>query len=143
MRPSFRSLLGLTISILIVLTVQSWTGDFVNLFAIFPTGSVSHTFTGLTKALASAGRIEVSHAILGTVLLVIAIAILVVVFRFAVNKGVRIWAVLGFLAVCSAAYGGASFVLSGFQNNGSSAQMGGSFIGAYASYFLVLYLNKR
>ncbi len=143
MRPSSRSLLGLTISILIVLTAQGWTGDFVNLFAVFPSGVTGHTFAGFTQALNRAGRMEVSHAILGAVLLVIAIAILVVAFRFTTRIGSRMCAVLGLLAVCSAAYGGVSFVLSGFQNNGSSAQMGGSFISAYASYFLVLYFNKR
>ena len=143
MRPSSRTLLGLIIAVLTVLTAQGWTGDFVNLFAVFPSGSVGHTFSGFTQALINAGRMEVTHAILGTVLAALAIAILFIAFRFDASRGVRICAVLGFLAVLSAAYGGISFVLSGFQNNGSSAQMGGSFIGSYASYFLVLYFNKR
>lgn len=86
---------------------------------------------------------EVTHAILGTVLGLLAIAILFIVFRFNSNIGIRVFGVLGFLAVLSAAYGGISFVLSGFQDNGGSAQMGGSFVGAYACYFLVLFFNKR
>jgi hypothetical protein len=32
--------------------------------------------------------------------------------------------------------------LSGFANGGNSAQMGGSFIAAYASYFMTLYYTK-
>jgi nucleoside permease NupC len=86
---------------------------------------------------------EVFHAIVGTLLIAIAIAILFTTWRFDAGRGARTCAIIGFLAIISAAYGGISFVLSGFQNNGNSAQMGGSFIGSYASYFLVLYFNKR
>ena len=142
MRPSSRTLLGLIIAVLTVLTAQGWTGDFVNLFAVFPSGLVGHTLGGFTHALINAGRMEVTHAILGSLIAALAIAILFIAFRFNTNRGVRICAVLGCLGVLSAAYGGISFVLSGFQNNGSSAQMGGSFIGSYASYFLVLYFNR-
>ena len=140
---SSRTLSGLVIAILVVLTAQGWTGDFVNLFAVFPNGPVSHTLSGFTQALVKAGRMEVFHAIVGTILAAIAITILFIVFRFNVGRGARICAILGFLAIISAAYGGISFVLSGFQNDGSSAQMGGSYIGSFASYFLVLYFNKR
>jgi hypothetical protein len=143
MRPYSRTLLGLIIAVLTVLTAQGWTGDFVNLFAVFPSGLVSHTFGGFTHALINAGRMEVTHAILGSVLAALAIVILFIAFRFNTSRGVRVCSVLGFLGILSAAYGGISFVLSGFQINGSSAQMGGSFIGSYASYFLVLYFNKR
>lgn len=142
MRPSSQTLLGLIIAILIVLTAQGWTGDFVNLFAVFPSGSVGRTLNGFTQALINAGRMEVTHAILGAVLTTLAAAILVVAFRSTANRGARIFAIIGFLGVLSAAYGGISFVFSGFQNDGNSAQMGGSFIGSYSSYFLVLYFNK-
>jgi len=86
---------------------------------------------------------EVAHAILGAPLLIFGIAILVVAFRGVVSVGARICAIIGLIAILSAAYGGIAFVFSGFQNNGNSMQMGGSFIGAYASYFLVLYFNKK
>jgi hypothetical protein len=42
----------------------------------------------------------------------------------------------------SAAYGGLRFVMSGFADGGKSAEMGGSFILAYACYFLALYYTK-
>lgn len=138
-----RSLLGLNITILTVLTLQGWTGDFVNLFAVFPNQSVTHTLSRFTQALSGAGRMEVFHAITGLTLFAIAIATLILAFRFDSSRQARICAVLGFLAIFSAAYGGVSFVVSGFRNNGSSAQMGGSFIGSYVFYFLVLYYNKR
>ena len=85
---------------------------------------------------------EIAHAILGALLLVFAIAILVVVIRGGARKGARICAIIGLIAILSAAYGGIAFVFSGFKDNGNSMQMAGSFIGAYASYFLVLYFNK-
>jgi hypothetical protein len=44
--------------------------------------------------------------------------------------------------IISAIIGGTLFVLSGFNNNGVSAQMGGSFIGAYAFFFIELYYTK-
>jgi len=70
------------------------------------------------------------------------IAILWIISKPRVSKGIRVCAIIGSLAVLSAAYGGISFVLSGFQDNGNSMQMGGSFIGAYASFFLMPYFNK-
>ena len=142
MKPSSRPLLVLIIHILIGLTAQAWLGDFVNLFAVFPNAKVGYTLDSFFKAIKATGNIEIAHAILGALLLFFAIAILVVSFRSVVNRGAQICAVLGLIALLSAAYGGISFVFSGFQNNGDSMQMAGSFIGAYASYFLVLYFNK-
>jgi hypothetical protein len=133
----------LNIAILTVLTLQAWTGDFVNRFAVFPNGAVTRTLSGFTQAVSSAGRMEVFHAITGLTLVAIAIAMLILAFRSGSSRGARICAIIGFLAIVSAVYGGVSFVFSGFQDDGSYTQMGGSFIGSYASYFLVLYFNKR
>jgi hypothetical protein len=142
MKPTARPLLILVIHILIGLTAQAWLGDFVNLFAVFPNGTVGHTLGGFFRAVIAAGNLEVAHAILGALLLIFAIAILVVSFRGATHKGARICAIIGLIAIMSAAYGGIAFVFSGFKDNGNSMQMAGGFIGAYASYFLVLYFNK-
>jgi hypothetical protein len=60
MQPTSHTLLGLVIVVLAVLTAQGWTGDFVNLFAVFPSGSVGHTLGGFTQALMNAGRMEIS-----------------------------------------------------------------------------------
>ena len=128
---------------LIGLTVQGWLGDFVNLFAVFPNAKVGYTLDSFFKAIKATGNIEIAHAILGALLLFFAIAILVVAFRGTARKGARICAIIGLIAIMSAAYGGIAFVFSGFKANGNSMQMAGSFIGAYASYFLVLYFNKR
>jgi len=50
--------------------------------------------------------------------------------------------ILGSVMIISALIGGLVFLLSGFSAAGSSAQMGGSFIGAYAFYFMELYFTK-
>jgi hypothetical protein len=143
MKPSSRPLLVLVIHILLGLTAQAWLGDFVNLFAVFPNGKVRHTLDSFLRAIKAAGNMEMAHAILGVLLLFFAIAILVVAFKVAVRKGARICAIIGLIAILSAEYGGIAFVFSDFKSNGNSMQMAGSFIGAYASYFLVLYFNKR
>ena len=139
----FTHIVSLGHLLLIGLTVQGWLGDFVNLFAVFPNGSVGHTLDSFFQAVKAAGNMEVAHAILGALILIFSIYILVVAFRGVVSIGARICAIIGLIAILSAAYGGIAFVFSGFQNNGNSMQMGGSFIGAYASYFLILYFNKR
>src|SRR5271157_5414379 len=99
MQPSSRMLTGLIVSILIILTAQGWTGDFVNLFALFPIGSVGHTLGGFIQAITNVGRMEITHAIIGTILIVLAIVILFIAFRFVANRGVRIFAIIGFLGI--------------------------------------------
>jgi hypothetical protein len=138
-----RSLFALNISTLAVLTLQGWTGDFVNLFAKFPDGPVTHSLNALTIALRGAGKMEVFHAIIGSILFALAVAILILAFRSASSRGSRISAAVGLWSLLSAAYGGVAFVFSGFLDGGNSAQMGGSYIAAYASFFLVLFFNKK
>lgn len=57
-------------------------------------------------------------------------------------KSFQISSILALATVISAAVGGVLFVFSGFQDNGNSAQMSGSFIAAYALYFIELYFTK-
>jgi hypothetical protein len=69
----------------------------------------------------------------------------VVVLAFSLKsmpRSVQVPSILGLIMVVSALIGGVLFVLSGFTNNGVSAQMGGSFIGADAFYFIELYYAK-
>ena len=86
------------------------------------------------------------HAGQGAVLLVLAVIITVLAFAWSrsagLARGARWWSVVALLSVLSAAMGGYLFVMSGFANGSNSAQMGGSFIAAYASYFMTLYYTK-
>ena len=125
------------IVLLILLSIQGWTGDYVNLFAVFPSGPVKVSFSGLTWALESAGFMEVFHASLAAAILATSIFIVILSFRTKA-KSLSVPSIFGLAAVVSAATGGLLFVFSGFTDNGYSAQMGGSFIGAYALFFVEL-----
>ena len=83
------------------------------------------------------------HMSVGILLSALAVAVFVLSFVWSKSRGVRIASGLGLLMVISAAIGGFLFVLSGLSDGGNSAQMGGSFIGAYAFYFIALYYSRN
>jgi hypothetical protein len=128
---------------LVLLSVQGWTGDVVNLFAAFPSGPVAGV-GGAVSALLSAGPgpLAIYHAVEGVVVLLLAVGVVSVAFTRSKSRGVRVTSLLALISVASAAIGGYLFLFSGFTANGNSAQMGGSFIAAYALNFLVLYYAK-
>jgi hypothetical protein len=132
----------LVIAVLVLLTAQAWTGDYVNLFAHFPYGAVNHTLGGLFTAVKGAGGMEVYHAAEGIAIFLLSAAIATVSFKNRLSGWTRFWSVWSLLAVVSASVGGLLFVFSGFSDNGASAQMGGSFLGAYAGYFLMLFFMR-
>jgi hypothetical protein len=140
-RSEWRRLRVLLVLTLIVLTVQGWTGDTTNLFATTTTTASSSSLPGAVQTIENAGPILVWHATEGMLVLALSLVVLAMSIR-SKPRSVRVCAILGTLAVVSALIGGLSFVLSGFQDSGSSAQMGGSFIGAYAFYFIELYFAK-
>jgi len=140
-----RALKIMTVINLVLLSVQGWTGDTVNLFASFPQGAVNG-IGGALQSLGSTGGISpitLFHAMEGVAILLISIGIAVAAFRRSRLRSVRVTSLLGLLFVISAVVGGYLFVFSGFLNNANSAQMGGSFIGTYAMNFLVLYYSKQ
>jgi hypothetical protein len=138
-KKSSRPLKYSIILILIILTVQGWTGDFVNLFAVFQNGIVNQSLGGIITALESGGYLALFHAFEGLAVVILA---LIAVFLSFMKRKARLFTVLGTASAISAMIGGLLFVLSDFQNNAYSAQMGGSFIGAYAFFFLALYSVK-
>ena len=127
---------------LILLTIQGWFGDTVNIFLIPTTAqTVDKSVNGLFSDTVSIGQGLLVHAFNG--LLILAMAAVVLAFSLKSKpRNVQIPAILGLVMVVSAVIGGVLFVLSGFSNGGVSAQMGGSFIGAYAFYFIELYYTK-
>ena len=134
---SFRILL---VGVLGLLTLQGWSGDTVNIF-FAPSSGV--TPTGFFSQVESLGSLAVLHMSVGIILSVLAVVVLVLSFVWSNSRGVRIASALGLLMVISAAIGGYLFVTSGFSNGGNSAQMGGSFIGTYAFYFIALYYSRN
>lgn len=137
----FRILLVL---LLVILSVQAWFGDFVNVFSAPTTGTTAPPFSigGLMQGIASLGFPLLWHAFEGLSIAIIGVAVLVLSFAWSAPKSVKVSSLLGLFSVISAALGGALFVLSGFSNGGNSMQMGGSFVGAYAMYFVTLYFSK-
>lgn len=132
----------LIVGTLIALTVQGWFGDTVNIFLI-PTSpaTVEQSASGLFQAITNIGPVLLIHASIG--ILILALSSIVLAFSLRSKpRNVQIPAILGLIMVISAAIGGVLFVLSGFSNGGNSAQMGGSYIGAYAFYFIELYYTK-
>lgn len=127
---------------LVVLTIQGWTGDFVNLFSTYPTTPVTFSVGGLLSALAGVSDLAVYHALEGAFLVILSVLVLALSFRASKARSVRIASFVAMAAVISAAIGGILFTYSSFQSSPNSAQMGGSFIGAYAFYFLELYYTK-
>jgi hypothetical protein len=130
-------------TILVLLSAQGWTGDFANLFSPYPAGASGASASGVLQALQRAGIAVLYHALGGALIVAAAAVILALSFRSSDSKWVRVFAVLGLAAVLSAAAAGALFLLSDHPSAAYSAQMGGSFIGAYAFYFLVLYSTKK
>lgn len=132
----------LIVATLILLTVQGWFGDTVNLFTV-PTGpvTVESSANGVFQAIVNVGPTLLIHAFIGLAILALGIVVLSFSLR-AKPRSIQVPAILGLVMVVSAIIGGTLFVLSGFTSNGVSAQMGGSYIGAYAFYFIELYFSK-
>jgi hypothetical protein len=144
--PTVRALRALVVAALVMLAVQGWFGDTVTIF-ITPANGIAPpppSLSGLLHELQvlPSPFFPMWHAFEGLALVVLAVAVLVLSFAWSRSRGVRIWSVVGLVSMLSAAVGGYLFVRSGFADGASSAQMGGSFIGAFASYFLVLYHTK-
>jgi hypothetical protein len=137
----FRIIVAVT---LVILSVQGWFGDTVNIFYVPPSGTTapSYSAAGFLGAVESLGFPLLWHAFEGIFLVGLAAVIFGLSFRWTKSRSVRITSGLGLLMVVSAAIGGFLFVMSGFANGGNSAEMGGSFIGSYAFYFLTLYYSK-
>ena len=60
------------IALLVLLTVQGWSGGAVSQFARFPPGAVAHTPGALWQAVQAAGGLAVYHALEGLLLVVLA-----------------------------------------------------------------------
>lgn len=90
--------------------------------------------------LESQGGFLVWHGIGGVVIVALGVTILTMSFKC--RRSVALSALIALLSSVSAGIGGVMFVASGFSAGGASMQMGGSFIAAYAFYFITLYYTK-
>jgi len=139
---SWRPLRLSAVVTLILMSLQAWTGDFVNVFLTSTFGTtVGQSVGGFFQAVLSGGPFLLWHEMEGFLVLLSAIGVLVVSLRYQ-RRSVKIASGLGLFFIVVAGLGGYFFVLSGFSAGGSSMQMGGSFLGAYAMYFIALYYSK-
>jgi hypothetical protein len=141
-----RALRAVVVTTIVMLVVQGWFGDSVTIF-IAPASGITPpppSPAGIVQELQRLPTpfIPLWHAFEGLALVVLAVVVLILSFAVSRSRGVRAWSVVGLLCMLSAALGGYEFVRSGFADGGSSAQMGATFIGALASYFLVLYYTR-
>src|ERR1700730_12153794 len=75
---------------LIILTIQGWFGDTVNIFVAPPGTNSTVPFSSLISTIASYGPLLILHAFEGFVLLIISIALVVASFKWSKNRNARI-----------------------------------------------------
>ncbi len=136
----FNQLRALIIAQLVLLSVQGWSGDFVNVFVTTTPRQGATSLVGVLGLVKSQGGFLLWHGVEGVVIVALGLIILAISFRR--GRGVAVSALIALLSSVSAGIGGLMFVASGFSAGGASMQMGGSFIGAYAFYFITLYYTK-
>ena len=102
---------------------------------------ISFSLHNVLGALNQVGSIALVHALLGTVLTVLALVTLVLALASKI-RSVQVFGVLGFLSMTLAATSGVLFVLSGYQNDHYSHGMATNFILTFVFYFLELYFLK-
>ncbi len=135
-RIFLRALWISTIAILVVLSVQAWSGNWIT----FLPGAPAQLSSGFLYAIA---KLRVYHKMAGFATGGISILTLIFAFVHRSSIYVRIFAVLGFLMTVSAIIGGFLFFTSGFHDRLSLGQMADSFVGAYAAYFLQLFFMGK
>jgi len=139
---SWRPLRLSIVATLVLLGLQGWTGDFVNVFVTTsPVTNVNQSVGGFFQAVVNGGLFLIWHGMEGFLILLLAVGVLVVSLRYR-RRSVKIGAALGLITVVVAGLGGYLFVLSGFSSGGTSMQMGGTFEMAFAFYFITLYYTK-
>ncbi len=136
-----KTLRVLLIIVLALLAIQYEFGMTVNISNPAPIPAFGLSLSAVSDAVNGIGPILQVHATIGSLLLLLSLAILILSLASRV-RGAQIFGVLGFLSILLAAYGGLMFVLSGFQNDGQSHNMATNFLLSFAFYFVELYVLK-
>lgn len=129
------------IAILILSFLQYELGiavNFANPAAIAP---FNFSVSGFLNALNGIGVVALIHAIVGGLLLLLALINMLMAWRSKVRSA-QVYGVLSFLSMTFAAGGGLYFVLSGFQNDNASHTMATNFLLSFVLLFLELYSIK-
>jgi hypothetical protein len=118
----------LVIAVLVVLVMQFELGMAVNLSPNIPTlPPFPFSINAIANALGQIGQVALVHASVGGLLVILSLANLIMALVIGPTS-VRVAGVLAFISTLLAAYTGAYFVLSGFQNDGLSHGMATNFM---------------
>jgi len=128
-----------TLAVLVLMSVQAWSGNWITFFLILP-GGPGDLSAQFTQAMAG---FAVYHAIMGFIIGLGSIVVLIFAFISKSSIYVRIFVILGLILTASAAIGGILFQQSGYQDRWPLGQMADSFVGAYAAYFLQLFFMNK
>ena len=128
-----------TLAILVLLSVQAFSGNWITYFFILP-GAPANLTQNFINSMA---QLAIYHRIAGFVIGGISVLVLIFAFIGRSSIYVRIFAVLGFIISVSAGIGGYLFVKSAYQDRWALGQMADSFVGVYAAYFLQLFFMNK
>ena len=129
------------IAILILSFFQYELGITVNFANPAAISRFNFSVSGFLNALNSIGSVALIHAIVGGILLLLALVNMVMALRSKVRSA-QVYGVLSFLTMIFAAGGGYFFVLSGFQSDNASHTMATNFLVSFVLLFLELYAIK-
>jgi hypothetical protein len=128
-----------TLAILVLLSVQALSGNWVTYFLILPGGPADLS----QRFLVAVTNLATFHKMMGFIIGGVSVLILTFAFLHRSSIYVRIFTVIGFIIIVSAGIGGYLFVKSEFQDRWALGQMSDSFVGAYAAYFLQLFFMNK
>src|SRR5271157_4762827 len=133
-----RPLRIMLIAILILLFFQYELGITVNFANPASIPPFNFSTAAFLNALNGVGNVAVIHAIVGCLLLLLALINMVMALRSNMRSA-QVYGVLSFVSMIFAAGGGFYFVLSGFQSDNASHAMATNFLLSFVLLFLELY----
>jgi hypothetical protein len=137
----FKGLRVAVITVIVFLAFQFELGMAINLSDPPNIPPISFSLHNVLGALNQVGSLALVHALLGTILTILALITLALALASGI-RSVQVFGVLGFLSMALATISGLLFVLSGYQNDHYSHGMATNFILTFGFYFLELYFLK-
>ena len=129
------------IAILVLLFFQYELGMAVNIANPASIPPFNFSTTAFLNALNGVGSVALIHAIVGCLLLLLALVNMVMALQSKVRSA-QVYGVLSFVSMIFATGGGFYFVLSGFQSDNASHTMATNFLLSFVLLFLELYAIK-
>lgn len=126
-----------TILVLVLIALQDWSGGWATFYLVWPGSEVSSAFQFFTAKLA------IYHMKMGYAIGLVSVLIVIFAFLAKSNLYIRIFSILGLVVTAVAALGGYLYVTTYFKDRLALGQMADASIGAFALYFVSLFLMNR